>query len=232
MTSAPDLLAHFGSLLWPAAVIVVALAVVLVVWILRSPLTNLMNRLQSVNAKGVQVTTVPGQTLQAEAKLDTGLSLPETISPSEEQRSLSQPDAPPLIFNRVDSSPEVVRRESDLRQYFAEQKNGSALDTEILINALATMQWNLLAARLYRVLFVSQIKFLKVLNVFSLGREEATFYFELYDPDHVEDYTCERWLAFPIGQGLISLHDDTYSITSTGREFLVWMAREGVPEYK
>ena len=113
------------------------------------------------------------------------------------------------------------------------------LTTEILIRNLAYYQALAALERLYRLIFGSQISLLKSLNVDSPKSESEVrkFYESARQkfPAFYSGYPYESWKGFLLGPSGTLAHDrdgDTYSITPTGRYFLVWITTQGLSENK
>jgi hypothetical protein len=134
----------------------------------------------------------------------------------------------------------VQAREESIRDHLTRLNFalGEPDTTEILIRNLAFAQAVAVAERLYRLIFGSQISLLKSLNSGPLKTDTEMMEFyerakrkfrKFYGP-----YSYEDWRGFLLDQEVI-VHDsqrDVYGINRNGREFLAWIASQGLSESK
>jgi hypothetical protein len=166
----------------------------------------------------------------------------------------SQSEAAP-VNNTLALNQETEQRLSEVRQagispVILEQQNRIRADLkklgltcskdetiEILVRLLAINQISYAIERMYRLIFGSQIRILKLLNVYSPTRvidikliyEEA----KAESPKVFEVYSFEAYLNFLTSSNLIGTSDaQSYSISPFGKAFLQWMVMEGLPENK
>lgn len=110
--------------------------------------------------------------------------------------------------------------------------------TEILIRNLAYSQAVTVAERLYRLIFGSQISLLKSLNVgpAQTDAEMMRFYQKARKryPKFYGEYPYENWRDFLLSQGVLVFDPEkgVYGINQPGRDFLTWIASQGLPEVK
>jgi len=111
---------------------------------------------------------------------------------------------------------------------------------KVLIRHLAGVQILLVFERVHNLIFGSQIRLLKKLNEYanvgeSLELEFVKSYFreiKLLYPGALDNWDLEEYLRFMLGQSLITFEDDGYHITHLGREYLLWIVRNGKSEDK
>ena len=177
----------------------------------------------------VEATT---QTVQAEeGESESGLGSFITTTPADKEVAINLEIERTQIENfgkDMVSTPykvQAIKTELERLGYALGETN----TTDILIRQLATSQLYIHFERTYRLVFGSQIKLLDTLQLHgplimvivrlfydSAVQAEQEFY---------ADYPFESWCKFMASNYLIEINaeNDTYSITSVGRDFLVWM---------
>jgi hypothetical protein len=140
----------------------------------------------------------------------------------------------------VDVIPIVREQEQavwrDLKQLGFDGKPQEAL--EVLVKQLSVIKLSLAAETTYRVIFGSQIRLLRFLNLYGpqLSGRVHQFYESAREkfPLLYESYSFEKYVEYLVTNLLISKGQDgnIYSITAAGREFLKWMTDMSVTEEK
>jgi hypothetical protein len=137
----------------------------------------------------------------------------------------------------IATSPALLRQDEAIRKDLA----GRGFDTTgstvtVLIRHLATARVLLVAERIYRTIFGSQIFLLKLLNEApgkTLPVERVKAHFDAVKeafPKVFEGWKIDTYLNFLISWELIRRDGDTYAITEYGSEFLTWMVAMALPE--
>lgn len=86
---------------------------------------------------------------------------------------------------------------------------------------------------IYSFIFGGQIRFLELLNqrgMTGVSSSEAKQKWEEYkeiNKPHMDDWEMQPYLNFLIVKELIVVEGEWFKITTTGNEFLVWMAKNG-----
>jgi hypothetical protein len=171
---------------WPVITLLVFL-------VFKKPLTIFLTRLNilkagkegfSLDASSVAVA------IQAEAKVETGLS-----SEARERLKLVKDVA---ISRSIQQREQLIR--ADLRKM---DLNVSHEAVDLLVRQLATMQATAAAEQIYRTIFGSQIKALKILNTQGGTAPRAKFA-AVYDfvrsrssPEVYGAYSLQQWLDVP-----------------------------------
>lgn len=104
------------------------------------------------------------------------------------------------------------------------------------VRAIATLQFSLTAERQYRAIFGSQIAFLRNLAATSplpldIGRMAYNNARGRY-PEFYAGYTFEQWIGFLQTSGLAVTDHANASITHGGLEFLTYMLRNQMADWK
>lgn len=105
----------------------------------------------------------------------------------------------------------------------------------MLLRALAETRINLAFEIVYRVIFGSQIAFLRILHPATrLPRSAAfeAFHSRAMEIPDMAVYGFDNWLAFLRGNGLVNVEGEAIEITNLGRDFIVYMAKNALPDSK
>ncbi len=230
---------------WPIAALVLGL-------IFRTPITALINRIDLFKGPGIELSS------PIIAKASTQLNAGETPKSGE---LLATSEAPQQLTFPGEVDPqqhltfpdEVEREREQVKAYGGNEevlilqmqsienhlsRLHFSLDSQetsrVLVRQLAVIQLLYKAERAYRLLFGSQIVFMRYLN--ETGRQPESIARSFYEraqvenPNFYSDYPFESWIGFlTLQQSLIAVEDDMYGISLWGREFLGWMATTGVP---
>ncbi len=186
--------------IWPAALI-------LLVLYLRQEISALLLRVSKVGTDGVKFHRASNQQ-------DLSENVQATNLPSSTLEQLSD-----------EVAAEVERRlKSDLESVSDENK------IPILLRALTIERMNKTFAVAYSNIFGSQIRALESLNEKEIPKTEAEKKFkELQKNDPVfAEWDLERYANYLISWKFVKYSDDLYSITSTGRDFLLFLTSNGL----
>lgn len=183
--------------------------------IFRKPLVGLLNRITSIDKTGI--TALPNPEVQRELQTRTG--------------------AAQELMLAVGQSPVLQELEATIRTELADR--GLAIEgetTDVLVKYLAAALLNLEFEQIHGLIFASQISLLKSLNeVAGQGQapELLRIFFDVTKsrfPDAFGDWSLRQYLDFLMGRRLLVLQDERYHITNKGKEYLIWMARNGKSE--
>ena len=214
---------------WPIAVVILVFVIVLV---LRRPLSEVLHRGGlRIGREGLtidQASAAAAATLQSEAPpVDSAFALDRDT----EQRltHVKQAGVSPIVLEQQN------RIRADLEKLRLTCNKDEAIT--ILVQHLALYQLYYAAERIYRVIFGSQIRILKSLNLYGPTRisEIQAVYENAKNefPKAYEAYPFPAYLNFLKTSNLAGTSDEImYSITPLGKAFLQWIAMEGVSENK
>lgn len=218
----------FGLYLAAAVAIIGCFALVL----FKPPLTALINRTKVRYAKsGILVEGAAAASQIDQHPITAGLSSPgiSNRSPDERQRleSVMRYGMSPVVQDQI----KAIR--NDLENLHL--STGDTID--ILIGQLAVAQLLRFAESIYRLIFGSQIAVLNELNQHGPAPKEKLM--EHYQaakaqfPQSYERYPEAQYLAFLEDTKLITqAAGGDYAITVVGKEFLSWMAGQGITPLK
>ena len=191
-------------LAWPVAIIVLAFA-------FRSRLGELLPRITKMGPAGVELTA---------AKQSTEAS--EELQAVE----VSRAELEPL------SDPTAIAIEERNKQALDELSQEPAQREKILLRALTAQQLEKNFFQVYRGIFGSQIRALKLLNERPVPINEAEEMFnklKAADPA-LSDWSLELYLNYLRSWQLISEDRDRLVISPTGRSFLHFLVQHGLSE--
>lgn len=211
------LLAFAGAASWPAAAAFIALN-------FKEPLSGAIARAKKVSVFGVEAELPTQVANQADAGLKT--------IPGAEGKRLSVSPTPP--FDEVLSPKDaIVRAMIEEQPLSPEDKYAWAIRVAA---GYATTADN---ERAYRLIYGSQIKLMKHINVVqSIPISAAPSFFEENRDRSVNSpvYNYEAWLGFLTNGGLVEKADSSpesvLRLTANGRNFLLWMVAQRAPEEK
>lgn len=204
-----DIIAAIG---WPHFAFAFGLICLL---IFRGQLRGLLDRITSIDKTGIK--THPNPNIQREN--------PKKIEAAQE---LMMAIGNTTVIQDVEG---YIRKDLTDRQLDVEGET-----TKVLIKYLAAARVSLEFEQIQSLIFGSQIFLLKKLNeVTGQGQSLAMiqFHFEHVQKVFAEsfsDWSLEQYLHFLFSRRLIVIQDGRYHITILGKEYLVWMARNGRSE--
>ncbi len=204
------------------------IAIGLVAWTFRSPITGVIGRVRQVTGfGGTAEFATPEIGSQQSADASKAASLPAITNTS---------NLPPsdLVYDILDG-----QLATTLDQHI---KGGTDVKLAWAIRSRSISEANRMHETNYRLLFGSQIQALKVLNVSgqSLISDFEKFYSTVASNPANEmihkDRTFEQWGDFVANVGYVVAVDGSepplVQVTPFGRQFLQWMVIAGVSEFK
>jgi hypothetical protein len=194
----------------------------------RQPISEWMGRISKIKAKDIEVESGAGGAIaqQTESKVP---EITLAAEHSTETRSCNSLEATKKKEGAtgIDVAPIVIEEQQQIRQYINGLNVPQTEAINILISLLAVTYLKLRAETIYRVIFGSQIKMLKALNLFGAKtKEELAVFYELAKTQYpsISSYSFENYLNYLITNGLIAQEqDDKFAITSAGKEFLKYL---------
>lgn len=180
------------------------------------PIIGLISRITAISKTGIEVKSDPNM-----------------------QRKEKQPETEQELLVSFEKSPILSKIEQKIKSDLQEKKLSiSGRTNKFLINLAAIHITIAHFEKTHNFIFGSQIFLLKKLNEMSdQGRPEEYIraYFEQIKPSFPKElsaWTMEQYLGFLLEQSLIAKQNNTYRITDTGIEFLMWMTKNGRIEDK
>ena len=202
------MLTYFDTVVWPVAVIIIAL-------LFRRPLVRFLDRVKNIKATGVEV--IAGE--QDTSKSEVGPSAADE-------------------FARLFDNQLLIEREDAIRAEMAGIAGGDQTQKEkFLIRIIAAQGIRQQFEATYQNIWGSQLTALQIANTTLDGVQLGTFE-TIYNQavaqnkDWYANYSFERWLAYMENQFLSIRKDDKIYITLTGREFLKYIIHQGYTPYK
>lgn len=207
------------------------------IWAFRRNIGGLIDRVRTLRGLGAEADLLPHPTLQAPAaSLDdqTRLSDKNVIVTNPAGGKISRFPPANDLFGPVD-------------QKLAEELNALFLeDNEAKFAWAVRLRTQSEIERIheanYRLMWGSQLRALKLLNQFSQASVEKfePFYIEAKESELgkqiLVDTDFERWGRFLVNAGYVFLDEtsdpETVTISSLGKDFLVWMAGRGISDYR
>jgi hypothetical protein len=108
------------------------------------------------------------------------------------------------------------------------------LQIDVLVNLLAEAQVHSRFSNLYYLIYRSQHLFLKGLCSQNGTTPRATaeeFLKKMAEQnDALKTVHFNDWIGFLVAQGVVSPGVSTFDITPIGRDFVVWVIRQGLPD--
>lgn len=194
---------------WPISSIIIVL-------ILRKPISNLLGKLKKANIKGSEF-EFGGQPAQSPAKLEaTSVNIPiptDTVGMQNEFEML-------------------IRR--DLETANIQDQNEKE---NILISHLASTQLNAAYERVNSSIFGSQIDLLRALNS-ATGASDISSLRLFYDdaeskyPEFYKASSFQSYLDYLLNMGLVEKSDLGYLISNFGVGYLVYIAEKGLTGFR
>ncbi|MGD0885231.1 MAG: hypothetical protein ABSA46_10255 [Thermodesulfovibrionales bacterium] len=212
---------------WPIMLLIVA-------YVFRSPLTNLINRITKAQHGSISIDApLPQAQITSEASKDAhGLG---KIAETKESGAASEKTGAAAFLASFDN-PLIKEVEENIIADLQARKIVDALDKEkVLIRALAATQLMRLAEHIYASIWGSQVNALRFLNGCPAGAEDSVLR-SFYDaaktnyPDWYKEQTFEKWMGFLTMFKLIIVEGPHVTITVRGRQFLRYLADAGKPE--
>jgi hypothetical protein len=193
--------------MWPLAVVFIA---AIAIFVLKAPLTRLIDRTRGITTKGIETVPVPQETTaQAEkAKSDELLRLVSNA----------------LVTEQVDQ----ILKDLDERQI------RDAQDREkMLTHSLAACQLVLIFNDIYYLIFGSQLLLLQELNPHAPDGVPENDARKLYDAvaakysEFYSGYSFDHWLGYLENRNLVRRTSGRVALTVLGREFLKYLVEVG-----
>jgi hypothetical protein len=194
-------------LFWPAAVLILAVIFIIA---FKKPIERLLDRTKKIGTTGLDASAVTAQETAIERV----------------------PTAADELLGRFDDA--MLRlREDAIRLELEQRRVDNPADRErVLIRHLAAAQVYAGFERVYRVIFGSQLQMLQALN--SMGTAHKDNLKRHYDfaailePGFYASYSYDQWLHFLQSNFLVQVEGDAVTISIAGRDFLMFIVREGL----
>jgi hypothetical protein len=228
----------------------VPFALVIMCFIFRKPLGNLISELAAFVKRADRMSLKRGNT-SLEARANTAsqpqndVADPEAKFGAGSPISLTKPATDDLESERrsirdygkgmttVRLQQEEVRAE--LNRLGFSQTDAETVD--ILIWHLAASQCVAFFERTYRIIYGSQLDALDHLN--SYGKQSLAFLGTVFfdtakklEESFYGDTTFDQWFSFLVNYSLVEVQDQSASITVRGRDFLLWIVNVGLPRHR
>ena len=209
-----EILPFVEALKWPGVVLI---CFVSVVFFFKQQVANFLGRVNSVGKDGLKAAppTQPEQQAKQEIEREKNKNVQE--------------------LTQAFSSVAVRERESFIKAELQKRHLDYTGDTiDVLITHLAHAQMALQFEQTYKLIFGSQIYFLKQVNMKGMVSEaELATHFEhvkkLFAPTF-DAWTSDGYILYLINNGLLKKEGNTYVLTNLGLEFLPWVVRRGYSE--
>lgn len=204
---------HFA---WPIAAF--ALGFVFLA-MFRVQVASFISRVRTVGREGVSAQPLPEQrSIEQQADASTSKEI---------QALLQSFDSPALLYQE-----RVLVAELDARKL-----DSTSDTTKVLVRYLAKNQIALGCEFVYRLIFGSQICFLKRVNTVAGGISEADAFkfYGLVAQQHPTAFPPDDpkpYFDFLTRQGVVTFESGHFRITDLGREFLIWLVQVGADENK
>jgi hypothetical protein len=191
-------------------------AFVLFIFIFKNPISNLINRITSINKNGLIAESKPDSQLE-KTDLEAVKQLLDVIGDS-------------VVIQGIENG-----IKQDLTQRNLEVESDSS---RVLIRHLAGTQLLLAFVETHNLIFGSQITLLKRLNeVVGQGMTDDLInkfianVRELYSTSF-DNWSNDQYLEFLYLRNLIARKDNCVHISYIGKEYLIWLVRNGQSENK
>lgn len=223
---------------WPVAVLIIF-------FVFRSPISSYINRITLACHGKTTVHSPLDKQQQPSADVTTSIGelgkIPErpidvTANKSDEKEINAQEESGADAYLKSFDNPLLKEVEARINGDLDVRKIVDPSEkTEVLIRALASTQLVLLAERIYTSIWGSQVRALRFLNAQTDGVDVSSLrvFYEMAKesyPDWYETQSFEKWLGFLTAFNLITVDGVNYVITNAGRQFLRYMADAGKPE--
>ena len=201
-----------AALGWPHFAFAFGLVVVL---LFQKELRGLLGRVTSIDKTGIKTQPNPEAQREDPKKIEAAQELMLAIGNT-------------VVLQDIEGR---IKNDLTTRQLSVEGET-----TKVLIKYLAASMVSLEFEQIQNLIFGSQIYLLKKLNeVTGQGQTQAAVQSHF---DHVkkmfkesfEDWSLNKYLQFLIARRLIIFQNDRYHVTNLGKEYLVWVARNGRSE--
>lgn len=141
--------------------------------------------------------------------------------------------APPLVIPSDTAS--ISDAKHNIRQKMMAGPKGMGQQLDLLVHELAVAQVNLEFIKLHQLLFRSQIRFLRAVNVaagmaMSCQNAEAAYQKLTTADAEVAKTPFTKWIEFLAGEQLVNVGVYKFTLTLRGQDFLVWLVRNGFAE--
>lgn len=209
-----EILPFVEALKWPGVVLICFVALVL---FFKQQVANFLSRVNSVGKDGLKAIPVTQPEQQAKQEIER-----------EKNKNVQE-------LTQAFSSVAVRERESLIKAELQKRHLDFAGDSiDVLITHLAHTQMALQFEQAYKLIFGSQIYFLKQINMKGMLTEaELVAHFEhvkkLFPPTF-DEWSSDGYVLYLINNGLLKKEGTTYVLTNLGFEFLPWIVRRGYSE--
>lgn len=211
-------------------VIVWASAIVIVLFMYRSPITRFIDRTQKVSLpKGIEVTTTEDQLERARNQKPL-----EALTEGEPAVAINEVEAKRASIGEEFQNPMLVEQARRIEEALDSLALDNAADREeLLVKHLAASQIACLFEQTYRLIFGSQINALHFLAQESMNGtadieslRPVYLHAENYGLDHSR-VSFEAWLEFLEYCELVQKTENEIAITPRGKEFLRYLLERG-----
>jgi hypothetical protein len=128
----------------------------------------------------------------------------------------------------------ITQEKQIIRQAMQTYPLAPDVQIDVLVNQLADARVEYRFLHLYSILFGSQQRFLRGLNLQNgqASRKEAEdFLKKLGDQNEkIRSYSFPDWVGFLVNQGCVVVGVDSFELTPVGQDFLVWITRRQMPD--
>jgi hypothetical protein len=210
---------------WPGAIILICIFFFI---FFRKPISALINRIRSLEKFGVRATMdnvqqKPDDYKTLNAKLDSvGESGESQIINTIKYYSFISAE---IYKNAVETDfDKIINRNDDEKK-------------EILLKYAAVTQLQMEFLNIYYLIYGSQINILRHLNSLAMGDTQIALQ-SFYDnakktnPNFPFGYKFEQYMFFLLNHNLINEKNGNFVITEFGRDFLTYIIKAKLPEYK
>ena len=205
---------------------------------LRAALSSLLRRKVDFEGLGLKVAVHEPEQQQTAKDAEDVYGVPPLITGPAENPSIERPliERPSIEKQSLDPSPRpaVTRIENELRDALKTIDPGK--EGAVLLRSLAEARLERGHEAVYNRIFGSQIEFLKRLNeVPHLTVDQAREFFKPYAdqfPQVYSKYSFDAWLNYMTVNALAARNGDDLEISEIGRDFLVYIINQRLPEKK
>lgn len=192
---------------WPLAIVVIA-------FLFKSDLKLLLPRIREAGPTGVKFDPIASQQKAGSEAADDLTELKDLPG-----------------FSRTEA---IAAVERNLRASLQQIDEGKRFD--VLVRVVAEARLVAFFERIYGLIFGSQIQLLRLLNIENLKIDAVKAFFDTVQAQYPEVFNksdaFDSWLGFLIGNGLVRRSGDEVEITEYGRDFLVFLTGQRLPENK
>lgn len=235
-----EVVAAVGPFMWPLAVILGAVVILL----FRKDVRGLADRIEQIGPVKM-ATATPQATEQkriaSEGSGDpTGVRLQPQVTDQKRDAEAGSPDADVVQLKPLRGRGRTqATADLELRIHSAmlSEKVPDLERVDLLVHLLAEARIDMEFERIYRLIFGSQIRALKILN--QEGRitvADARTRFQEVVAEHPDFYgkpdAFDNWLGFGLRTALVINNDDVLMLSPLGYDFLHFLTRRGYSEDK